>query len=108
MACMAGVYRGFQASRTVNLGSASLIKGYSSIGKLSDDADFIVVGTVTRVAETGKDYRRDGGFISPILYTLYQVEVLDTVKGDVDDAIYVLRNDPENFVSSIPLTRLMQ
>ncbi len=97
-----------QASRTVNFGSASLIKGYSSIGELSDDADFIVVGTVTRVAETGKDYGRDSGFLTPLLYTLYEVEVLEVVKGDVDDTIYVLRNDPESFVSSTPLTRLTQ
>ena len=36
-------------------------------------------------------------------YTLYKFDVAETLKGDVDDSIYIYRYDPGEF-SSMPLT----
>ena len=94
-------------SRTVTVGSALMMKYYSSVDEMSDDADVVVVGTVNGVAETGMDRGRDGSFITPIPYTLYSVKVLEVLKGDVGSTIYVFRNNPEDFHGA-PLTRLMK
>lgn len=83
-------------STTVNLGSPLVIKLYSSIDDLSDDSDVAIVGTVKGVAQTGMDRGRDG-VGTPLPYVVYEVEVLEVLKGDVDDDIYVVRRPPELF-----------
>lgn len=94
-------------SRSITLGSPVLMNYYSSVDELSADADLVVVGTFNGVAQTGLDRGHDSSLITPIPYTIYRVEVVEVLLGDVGNAddIYVLRRNPEDFHGS-PLTRL--
>lgn len=94
-------------SRSVNIGSPLLMDYYSSVDEMSADADVVVVGTVTGVAQTGLDKGHDNSLITPVPYTIYRVNVLEVLQGEIGNAtdIYVLRNNPEDFPGS-PLTRL--
>lgn len=94
-------------SRSVNVGAPLLMNYYSSIDDMSADADLVVVGTVTGVAQTGLDKGHDDSLITPVPYTLYTVDVLEVLQGDIGETaeIFVLRNNPDDFPGS-PLTRL--
>ena len=94
-----------QIVATVRVGSALMMKYYSSIDELSDDADVIVVGRVSGVAQTGMDRGRDSSLITPIPYTVYAVEVIEALKGEVGGNVYVVRRPPEAFPRA-PLTKL--
>ena len=96
-----------QIVATVRIGSPLMMKYYSSIGELSDDADAVVVGSVSGVAQTGMDRGRDSSLITPIPYTLYAVEVLEVLKGEADETIYVYISDPESSPRA-PLSRLRE
>ena len=74
----------------------------SSIEELTAEADAVVVGTVSEVAATGIDRGHDGTG-SSMAYTLYKFDVAETLKGEVDDSIYIFRYAPDEF-PSIPLT----
>ncbi len=77
----------------------SFLKSYSSVGELSDDSDAVVIGTVKGIAQTGIDAK--------IPYTVYAVDVLTELKGEVDAVIYVFRSDPEPYPQA-SLTRLAE
>ena len=76
----------------------------SSIEELTAEADAIVIGTVSEVAATGIDKGGDDTGL-PMAYTLYNFDVAETLKGEVDDSIYVFRYDPGEF-PDMPLTTL--
>ena len=76
----------------------------SSIEELTAEADAVVIGTVSEVAATGVDRGGDSTGL-PMGYTLYKLDVSETLKGDVDDSIYIFRYDPGEF-PDMPLTTL--
>ena len=101
---------GSPAGAVVNVNSPLVMKFYSSVVGLSDDADVVVMGTVKGVAETGIDRGSEDGKGAPgngipVPYTVYSVEVMETLKGEVNEKIYVVRTDPEFFPDEA-LTRL--
>ena len=85
----------------VNTAHFSEITG--SLEQLTEYADVVVIGNVTEVVQSGIDRGRDGDG-SGIPMTLYKVEVLETLKGEVDATIYVYRTDPGYFDD--PVTKL--
>ena len=76
----------------------------SSIEELTAEADAIVIGTVSEVAATGVDRGHDSTGL-PMEYTVYKLDVAETLKGEVGDSIYVFRYDPGVFMD-MPLTAL--
>ncbi len=84
---------------------------YSSLEELSSDADAVVVSRVKRAASTGVDRGASGDGIA-VPYTLYELEVLETLKGETNDLIYVIGWDPDFFVNtslnSTPVTDLRE
>ena len=83
---------------------ASFIDIFSELEPLTAKADVVVIGTVTKIAESGLDRGRDGDG-HPIPYTIYEFEVQERVKGAPDSTIYVYRTDP-SYLPNEPLTKL--
>ena len=88
------------------------VPAYSSLGDLSTHADVVVVGTVERSVAKWTD-RGAGGDGLPRPYIVYQIDVQETLKGETDDLIYVLRIEPVYFagegqsaLGGVPLTEL--
>ena len=88
------------------------VPAYSSLEELSTYADAVVVGTVQRSVAKWIDRGADGDGI-PRPYILYQLDVEETLKGETDDSIYILRIEPVYFAgdghsvgSGDPLTEL--
>ena len=84
---------------------------YSSLEGLTGAADVVVLGTVMSVAGSGLSRGKEGDG-SPIPYTLYELEVHETFKGDASGTIYVPRTDPSYLEDSVsfhdaPLTKLV-
>lgn len=101
---------GSSTGTVVRVNSPLVMKSYSSVSGLSDDADVVVIGTVKGVAERGIDQGSEDGKGAPgngipIPYTVYSVEVMEALKGEVEEEIYVFRTDPEFFPDEA-LTRL--
>ena len=76
----------------------------SSIEELTAEADAIMTGTVSEVTASIEDRGSDNTGTS-IAYTLYKFDVSETLKGEVDDSIYIYRPAPAEF-SDMPLTTL--
>ncbi len=87
---------------------------YPTLEVLSESADAVILGEVKGAVHTGISFGTDGtdgtgGIRVP--YTLYEVEVHETFKGDASGAIYVARTDPSFLgeapgVADYPLTTL--
>ncbi len=80
--------------------SAFVSVRYSTLEELSTDADVVVIGTVNGIAEKGVDRGAEGDGLG-IPYTIYEVEVEEVLKGEVEDTIYVHRYRPGFFVSEM-------
>ena len=74
----------------------------SSIEELTAEADVIVRGTVSEVTANGTDKGEDSTGLG-FAFTLYKFDVSETLKGEVDDSIYIYRPNPGEF-SDMPLT----
>ena len=74
----------------------------SSIEELTAEADVIVRGTVSEITAGGTDKGEDGTGLG-FEFTLYKFDVSETLKGEVDDSIYIYRPNPGEF-SDMPLT----
>ncbi len=90
--------------------SFSMVALYSTLEDLTEDADAVVLGTVEEITQIGISRGMEGDG-SSIPYTLYEVGVLETIKGDVGQTIYVSRTDPAFLADTVsfgkaPLTRL--
>ena len=83
---------------------------YPTLDGLSGAADIVVLGTVSRLVESGntRGMEQDGGTYP---YNLYEFEIVESFKGDVGGTIYVVRTDPSLFggapgMAEYPLTKL--
>ena len=83
---------------------------YPTLDGLSGAADIVVLGTVSRLVESGntRGMEQDGGTYP---YNLYEFEIVESFKGDVGGTIYVVRTDPSLFggapgMAEYPLTTL--
>ena len=88
----------------VEIVEASFPDMTSSIDQLTAMADSIVIGAVSGVVDRGVDRGADGQGI-PVAYTLYGVDVVETLKGSPAERMYVFRIDPSEFPDE-PLTEL--
>ena len=74
---------------------------YPTLGDLSESADTVILGEVKGTVHTGVSFGTDGTGGIGVPYTLYQVEVHETFKGDASGTIYVMRTDP-GFLGEAP------
>lgn len=72
-----------------------LVQGYGSIEAMTSDSDAVVMGTVKGITNHLVDYGKDNNLTEGIPGVIYEVKVNDTLKGDVDTTIFVLRIDTE-------------
>jgi hypothetical protein len=72
-----------------------LVQGYGSIEEMTSDSDAVVVGTVKGIINHLVDYGKDNNLTEGIPGVLYEVNVNDVLKGDVDTTIFVLGIDTE-------------
>ena len=104
-----GALRADSDVETISVVSFSMAALYSTLEDLTEDADAVILGTVREIAQTGISRGKEGnGTANP--HSLYEIEVLESFKGDASGAIYVSRTDPsflENTVSirDVPLTK---
>ena len=92
---------------TVTVKAVDFLQSYSSIEDLSADSDVVVLGTVREIAENELDRRSIRLFNERFPYTIYRVEVVEVLIGQVDSNsdIYVMRSNPDEYPKE-RLTRL--
>ena len=85
--------------RTVD--STTVYKLYSKIDGLFRDADVAAIIRVDRVAQKGLDRGRYNSASFAIPYNVYEASVLETLKGEVGNSIFIQHEDSSS-LSDVP------
>ncbi len=95
----------------ITVTSLSLDEIYPTLESLSGSADAVIMGEVKGAVHSAITFGSDGTGGIGVPYTIYEVEVRETFKGDASGTIYVDRTDPSFLgdapgVAEYPLTTL--
>ncbi len=95
----------------ITVTSLSLDQIYPTLEALSGSADAVILGEVKGAVHSAITFGSDGTGGIGVPYTVYEVEIHETLKGDASGTIYVDRTDPSFLgdapgVAEYPLTTL--